>query len=72
MVLLLFFFGVLLLCLTFLSIANTKRMEKGLDISNKAGLSVVASIILGWILLQTSIPTDTFPFSVFAVFSAFS
>ncbi|MBE6450001.1 MAG: hypothetical protein E7013_04875 [Alphaproteobacteria bacterium] len=67
MILSLFFFGVLLLCLAFLSLANAKRLEKGIDISNKAGLSVIASVILGWILIQISVPSGAFPFSVFVL-----
>lgn len=51
---LIFFLCVYLLTLAFLSVLNTIRAEKGIDLANKAGLSVVFAACLGWILLQVS------------------
>ena len=58
----LFFVATLLLCLAFLYIGKHEREEKGLDTSNKAGLAVMATIILGWILLQAASKKVIFPF----------
>ena len=61
----LFFFTTLLLCITFLSLINAKRLESGKDVSSKSGLCVCASIILGWILLQCATAETLFPFKEF-------
>ncbi|MBO5996934.1 MAG: hypothetical protein J6P93_00165 [Alphaproteobacteria bacterium] len=56
------FVATLLFCKIFLHIGNFKRTQEGHDTSNKAGLAVTASIILGWILLQASSSIFCFPF----------
>ena len=61
----LFFVSTFLLCLVFLQIGKFKRAEEGKDTSNKAGLAVTASIILGWILLQAATNSSAFPFLEF-------
>ncbi len=61
----LFFFVVLLLTVTFLALMNNSRIEKGLDLGNKAGLPVMFSLVLGWILLQASSSGNVFPSNIF-------
>ena len=58
----LFFVATLLLCLAFLYIGKHERKERGLDTSNKAGLAVMAAIILGWLLLHVASKKAVFPF----------
>ena len=62
-----FFMTALLLCKVFLFLANNYAIQTGKDISNKAGLSVIASVILGWTLLQTATNAPSFPFKEFAL-----
>ena len=61
----LFFVSTFVLCLVFLQIGKFKRAEEGKDTSNKAGLAVIASIISGWVLLQSATKSSSFPFHEF-------
>ena len=65
---LIFFLTVFLLTLAFLSILNAVRAEKGIDLGNKAGLAVISSICLGWILLQVSSSTPLINGSFFVLY----